>query len=118
MVLVLIPNLVYSNKRGSMETIYLAGGCYWGLEELIRNIPGVEETQVGFSGGHIKNVTYKEVSSGESGHAESIKVIFNNEILTTWKELLTYFISSSITKNGRDDILNYIIDTNKSLKID
>jgi GTP-binding protein len=44
--------------------------------------------------------------------------IFNNEILTTWKELPTYFISSSITKNGRDDILNYIIDTNKSLKID
>ena len=44
-----------------METIYLAGGCYWGLEELIRNIPGVEETEVGFSGGHIKNVTYKEV---------------------------------------------------------
>ena len=89
MVLVLIPNLVYSNKRGSMETIYLAGGCYWGLEELIRNIPGVEETQVGVSGGHIKNVTYKEVSSGESGHAESIKVIFNkSNINDTLGEIL------------------------------
>ncbi len=105
MVLVLIPNLVYSNKRGSMETIYLAGGCYWGLEELIRNIPGVEETQVGFSGGHIKNVTYKEVSSGESGHAESIKVIFNNEILKL-NDLLFHFFRmhnpTTINQQGND----------------
>ena len=43
--------------------------------------------------------------------------IFNNELLSTWKELPIYFISSSITKDGREDILNYIIDTNKSIKI-
>lgn len=44
--------------------------------------------------------------------------IFNKELLGSWKELPTYFLSSSITKSGRDDILNYIIDINKSLKID
>ena len=63
-----------------METIYLAGGCYWGLEDLIRQIPGVLSTQVGFSGGHIKNVCYKEVTKGDTGHAETIKIEFNPEL--------------------------------------
>ncbi|HCK04756.1 MAG TPA: peptide-methionine (S)-S-oxide reductase [Methylophilaceae bacterium] len=73
-----------------METIYLAGGCYWGLEDLIRQIPGVLSTQVGFSGGHIKNVCYKEVTKGDTGHAETIKIEFNPELLPL-KQLLLHF---------------------------
>lgn len=42
----------------STETAYLAGGCYWGMEELFRILPGVTQTEVGFSGGHIANVAY------------------------------------------------------------
>ena len=49
-------------KNINVETAYLAGGCYWGLEELIRKLPGVINTKVGFSGGQLKNATYKEVS--------------------------------------------------------
>jgi peptide-methionine (S)-S-oxide reductase len=105
LVLVLIPNLVYSNKRDTMETVYLAGGCYWGLEDLIRNIPGVETTLVGFTGGLVKNVSYKEVSNGNTGHAESIKVVFDNERLT-FDNLLFEFFSmhnpTTVNQQGND----------------
>ena len=105
LVLVLIPNLVYSNKRDAMETVYLAGGCYWGLEDLIRNIPGVEKTLVGFTGGLVKNVSYKEVSNGNTGHAESIKVIFDNERLTLDNLLFEFFSMhnpTTVNQQGND----------------
>ena len=105
LVLVLIPNLVYSNKRDAMETVYLAGGCYWGLEDLIRNIPGVEKTQVGFTGGPVKNVSYKEVSNGNTGHAESIKVIFDNERLSLDNLLFEFFSMhnpTTVNQQGND----------------
>jgi len=105
LVLVLIPNLVYSNKRDAMETVYLAGGCYWGLEDLIRNIPGVENTLVGFTGGLVKNVSYKEVSNGNTGHAESIKVIFDNERLSLDNLLFEFFSMhnpTTVNQQGND----------------
>jgi methionine-S-sulfoxide reductase len=74
----------------AIETVYLAGGCYWGLEDLIRKIPGVVETAVGFSGGHVKNVSYREVSTGTTGHAETVKVIFDTDILS-FTDLLVFF---------------------------
>jgi len=67
--------------KKNIEIIYLAGGCYWGLEHLINEISGVIDTEVGFSGGHIKNVCYKEVTKGDTGHAETVKVEFDNLIL-------------------------------------
>ena len=67
--------------KKNIEIIYLAGGCYWGLEHLINEISGVIDTEVGFSGGHIKNVCYKEVTKGDTGHAETVKVEFDNSIL-------------------------------------
>ena len=51
----------------AIETVYLAGGCYWGLEDLLNKIPGVVNTSVGFSGGHVKNVCYREVTTGTTG---------------------------------------------------
>jgi methionine-S-sulfoxide reductase len=74
----------------STEIAYLAGGCYWGMEELFRTLPGVLETQVGFSGGHIANVAYREVTTGTTGHAETLKVIFD-PAETTYRELLFEF---------------------------
>lgn len=61
----------------SMEKkeIYLAGGCYWGLEYLLQDLDGVLETTVGFSGGALKNATYEDVKTGETGHAETIQEI-------------------------------------------
>jgi peptide-methionine (S)-S-oxide reductase len=73
------------------ETIYLAGGCYWGMEELFRRIPGVTETSVGFSGGHIANVSYREVTTGQTGHAETLKVSFDPATVTLRHLLFEFF---------------------------
>ncbi len=72
------------------ETAYLAGGCYWGMEELFRSLPGVTETEVGFSGGHIANVAYREVTTGTTGHAETLKIVFDPAV-TTYRDLLFEF---------------------------
>jgi len=89
----------------TIETVYLAGGCYWGLEDLLRKIPGVVETAVGFSGGHVKNVCYREVSTGTTGHAETVKVIFDNDILS-FTDLLIFFFKihnpTTLNQQGND----------------
>ena len=92
------------------QVAYIAGGCYWGLEELIGKIPGVLSTKVGFSGGNIKNVSYKEVTKGDTGHAESIEVQFNNEVLK-FEDLLFYFFKmhnpTTINQQGNDKGTQY-----------
>src|SRR5687768_16581497 len=55
------------------HTAILAGGCFWGMEEILRAIPGVLETEVGYSGGDTPSPDYGEVSSGRSVHAESVR---------------------------------------------
>lgn len=72
------------------ETAILAGGCFWGMEELIRKIPGVISTRVGYSGGTTANATYPMVSSGSTGHAESVEVVFDPSKLT-YADLLGFF---------------------------
>jgi len=72
------------------ETAILAGGCFWGMEEIIRKIPGVTKTTVGYTGGSTANPTYEEVSTGATGHAESIEVEFDSTRLS-YESLLDYF---------------------------
>ena len=72
------------------EIAVLAGGCFWGMEEILRGIPGVVETAVGYTGGTTSHATYEEVSTGRTGHAESVRIVFDPERLT-YEELLGYF---------------------------
>ncbi len=80
------------------ETAYLAGGCYWGMEELFRTLPGVIETEVGFSGGHIANVAYREVTTGTTGHAETLKIVFDATVLSYRDLLFEFFRIHNPTK--------------------
>ncbi|MBS1565564.1 MAG: peptide-methionine (S)-S-oxide reductase MsrA [Bacteroidetes bacterium] len=78
------------------EKAILAGGCFWGVEELIRNLPGVISTEVGYTGGNIPNATYRN----HDGHAEAIEIVFDSDKLS-YRSLLEYFfqIHDPTTKN-------------------
>jgi peptide methionine sulfoxide reductase msrA/msrB len=77
-------------KASVHETAILAGGCFWGMEEIIREIPGVIKTTVGYSGGTTASPTYEDVCTGGTGHAESIQVEFDSTRLS-YETLLDYF---------------------------
>lgn len=82
------------------EIAYLAGGCFWGMEDLIRKEPGVLETEVGYMGGSIAGATYQIVKLGTSGHAESVKITFDPNKTSYEKILLFFFkIHDPTTKN-------------------
>ncbi len=82
------------------EVAILAGGCFWGMEELFRNQPGVISTRVGYTGGHIPDVSYKDIKKGNTGHAEAIKVTFD-PTQTSYRALLAFFfmMHDPTTKN-------------------
>jgi peptide methionine sulfoxide reductase msrA/msrB len=71
----------------TLETAVLAGGCFWGMEEILRAVPGVIETDVGYSGGSTQKPTYEDVKTGRSGHAEALRVVFDPKKLS-YAELL------------------------------
>lgn len=73
------------------QIAYLSGGCFWGMQELVRQIPGVVETEVGYTGGDVPNATYDIVKTGRSGHAESLKIVFDSKQLTYRHLLFEFF---------------------------
>jgi len=77
-------------KAKGSETAILAGGCFWGMEDIIRKIPGVIETDVGYSGGKLERPTYEDVTTGTTGHAESVRVVFDPSVLS-YESLLDFF---------------------------
>lgn len=92
--------LLLGSLSAQAETAYLAGGCFWGMEELIRAHKGVTKTEVGYTGGQTPNAVYSLVKTGTTGHAESIKVDFDSKQLS-YEELLLFFfkIHDPTTKN-------------------
>lgn len=88
-----------------MKTIYLAGGCYWGVEKYISNIKGVLETTVGFANGDTEHPTYEQVRYENTGHAETVKVVYDETALPLAVLLrLFYEIIDpiSVDKQGED----------------
>jgi len=74
----------------SEDRAVLAGGCFWGMEELIRNQPGVLSTRVGYTGGDTPNATYNLVKTGRTGHAEAIEIVYDPALMS-FEKLLQWF---------------------------
>lgn len=83
------------------QTAYLAGGCFWGMQELLRQIPGVLTTEVGYTGGQMPHATYDVVKNGDSGHAESVKIVFDPTRLTYRHLLFEFFRIHDPTSQNR-----------------
>jgi methionine-S-sulfoxide reductase len=90
-----------STLTDNTQIAHLAGGCFWGMEELVRQIPGVLETEVGYTGGDIPDATYEIVKAGRSGHAESLKVMFNSIQLSYRHLLFEFFRMHNPTTTNR-----------------
>ena len=83
------------------ETAILAGGCFWGLEDLIRKQPGVLDTTVGYTGGRVNNPTYEN----HEGHAEALEIAYDDQ-KTSYKKLLDFFFQihnpTTLNQQGND----------------
>ena len=87
------------------EKATFAAGCFWGVEEAFRNIPGVVATTVGYTGGHLRNPTYENVCSDKTGHAEALLVEYN-PVVVSYEKLLDVFWKihdpTQVNKQGLD----------------
>jgi peptide-methionine (S)-S-oxide reductase len=90
----------------SNERAILAGGCFWGMQDLIRSFPGVITTRVGYTGGNVPNATYRN----HEGHAEAIEIIFDPQQLT-YRRLLEFFFQihdpTTLNRQGNDTGTSY-----------
>jgi peptide-methionine (S)-S-oxide reductase len=78
-------------QRGASETAVLAGGCFWGVQGAFQHVKGVKSATSGYSGGAVENPYYELVSSGSTGHAESVQVSFDPSQITYGKLLMIFF---------------------------
>jgi methionine-S-sulfoxide reductase len=93
------------NLKPGQELATLAGGCFWGVEDILRKISGVIETEVGYTGGVTKDPVYSTVKVGNTGHAESIQVVFDPKVLS-YADLLRWFFKmhdpTTANRQGND----------------
>ena len=92
-----------------MKTIYLAGGCFWGLQKFFDQFAGVIQTEVGYANGPDKAPSYQEVCA-DSGHAETVRVVYDDAVLPLEKLLDYYFLvidPLSVNRQGHDEGIQY-----------
>ncbi len=104
---------LFKTKKESkepIETALLAGGCFWGVEELIRKLDGVVDTQAGYTGGNLDKPTYNDVHTGKTGHAEAVQIKFNPKKIS-YEAILKYFFRlhdpTTLNQQGNDKGTQY-----------
>ncbi len=93
------------NSQPKKETAIFAGGCFWCTESIFKNLKGVESIVPGYTGGKRPNPTYEQVSTGATGHAEAVKIIYNPDQIS-YEELLQVFFAThdptTLNRQGND----------------
>lgn len=89
----------------NQQRAILAGGCFWGMQDLIRKMPGVIGTRVGYTGGTLKNPTYEDTHAPDNRHAEAIEITFDADKLS-YEQLLQFFFKihdpTTVNRQGND----------------
>lgn len=103
-------SMVVLSSAAQTETATFGGGCFWCTEAIFKSLKGVETVESGYSGGQTINPTYKEVCTGETGHAEVVQIIFNPNVIS-FRELLEVFWGThdptSLNRQGADSGTQY-----------
>jgi peptide methionine sulfoxide reductase msrA/msrB len=96
-----VPGHAPAGCQATLETALLAGGCFWGMEDILRKIPGVIETEAVYTGGALPHPTYADVHTGTTGHAEAVRVLFDPKLLPYAELLESWFfrMHDPTTKN-------------------
>lgn len=81
------------SEEQNMKTIYFAGGCFWGVEKLMSLVTGVQDAESGYANGTVENPTYQQVIRGDTGHRETVKVVYDPEVIGL-KDLLRLFFAT------------------------
>ena len=108
---VMPPAQVDIPASGQMQTAIFAGGCFWGVQAVFQHVDGVTEAVSGYSGGTVSNPTYEQVSSGNTGHAEAVRVTFD-PARVSYATLLRIFFSvaldpTQVNRQGPDSGTQY-----------
>ena len=102
----LLVALVSSGVAAAPEVATLAGGCFWGMEDILGKIPGVLSTRVGYTGGDLKDPKYGDVHKGSTGHAEAVEVTFDPSVIGYEALLEKYFFRmhdpTTLNRQGND----------------
>ena len=79
--LIIIFSLIFTNSKASIKSMYVAGGCFWCVEEFYEKVEGVLIVYSGYSGGHVENPTYQEVVLGNTGHIEAVEINYDSSLV-------------------------------------
>jgi len=90
-----------ANKSNKSETAVFAAGCFWGVQDYFDHVPGIIETIVGYTGGHVPNPSYEDVSSDTTGHTEAIKITYDPEVVNYDILLKHFFKMHDPTQHNR-----------------
>jgi peptide-methionine (S)-S-oxide reductase len=109
-----VPSPVVDEAKAAAkgkETAVVAGGCFWGIQAVFQHVKGVRSATAGYSGGTVKNPDYEMVSSGETGHAESVQIVYDPSQVS-YGELLRVFFSvaldpTELNRQGPDEGTQY-----------
>jgi len=109
-------NITYDFDK--LEKIYIAGGCFWGLEAYVRRLYGVTDTECGYANGKTENPTYEEVCNGDTYHAETVRVLFFPEYISLEKLLREVFEVVDIYRkqDEKDQYRNCVYFENENQK--
>jgi peptide-methionine (S)-S-oxide reductase len=94
-----------SQLKGSTDTATFASGCFWCTEAIFQELKGVSSVKSGYTGGHVKNPSYREVTNETTGHAEAVRIIYDPSVITYTELLEVFFLThdpTTLNRQGAD----------------